>query len=163
MIQIYLRKADTTMDIHEISDKLEIADLLTTYARAVDTRDWALWRSVFTDDAHVDYSSTPYGRAGSRDEIAEWLGANFEFISVSMHYVTNIESRVDGDTAQVRAMFYNPIQLPGTEGLSFCGGYYHHTMVRTETGWRSSGLVEENVWFVNNPLDGTESAHPVEM
>lgn len=148
------------MDIQEISDKLEIADLLSTYARAVDTRDWTLWRSVFTDDAHVDYSSAPYGRAGSRDEIADWLSANFEFITMSQHYVTNIESRIDGDTAKVRAMFYNPIQLPGTDGLSFCGGCYHHDLVRTDTGWRSRTLVEENVWFFNNPLGGTASAHP---
>ncbi|MGY4652121.1 nuclear transport factor 2 family protein [Mycobacterium sp. URHB0021] len=38
-------------------DKLEIAALLTTYARTVDTKDWALYRSVFTDDAFIAYSS----------------------------------------------------------------------------------------------------------
>jgi hypothetical protein len=38
---------------------------------------------------------------------------------MSMHYITNIESEIDGDTAKVRAMFYNPMQLPGmTELLS---------------------------------------------
>ena len=31
--------------------------LLYRYARAVDTKDWDLYRSVFTDDAHIDYSS----------------------------------------------------------------------------------------------------------
>jgi 3-phenylpropionate/cinnamic acid dioxygenase small subunit len=39
------------MDIQRISDQLEITALLSRYARAVDTKDWTLYRSVFTDDA----------------------------------------------------------------------------------------------------------------
>jgi hypothetical protein len=143
------------MDVQQISDHLEITALLHRYARAVDSNDWTLWRSVFTDDARVDYSSAPHGKAGSRDEVADWLAENFVFIPMAQHYITNIESQIDGDTAQVRAMFYNPMQLPGTAGLSFCGGYYHHTLVRTETGWRSRQMIEENVWFDNNPFEDT--------
>jgi hypothetical protein len=56
-----------------------------------------------------------------------------------------------GDTARVRAMFYNPMQLPGMTEMSYCGGYYHHELVRTPGGWRSRHLREENVWFVNSP------------
>ncbi|ORV18496.1 nuclear transport factor 2 family protein [Mycobacterium celatum] len=136
------------MDIQRIGDELEIAALLNRYARAVDTRDWDLYRSVFTDDARIDYSSAG-AIAGSRDEVADWLAQGFATIPMSMHYITNIESDVDGDTARVRAMFYNPMQLPGMTELSYCGGYYHHELVRTPEGWRSRNLVEDNVWFVN--------------
>ena len=45
------------MDIQRISDELEIASVLNRYARAVDGKDWDLWRSLFTDDADIDYSS----------------------------------------------------------------------------------------------------------
>ena len=38
-------------------DEVAIAALLYRYARAVDTKDWELYRSVFTDDAYIDYSS----------------------------------------------------------------------------------------------------------
>ena len=38
-------------------------------------------------------------------------------------------------------MFYNPLQIPGVEGTSFCGGYYNHRLVRTPDGWRSERLV----------------------
>lgn len=138
------------MDTRQISDELEIAALLNRYARAVDTKDWALYRSIFTDDAHIDYSSAG-AIAGSRDEVADWLAQGFATIRMSMHYVTNIESRIDGDAAQVRAMFYNPMQLPGMTDLSYCGGYYHHELMRTPGGWRSRMLREENVWFVNSP------------
>ena len=45
------------MDSRQVSDEVEIAALLNAYARAVDTKDWELYRSVFTDDAHIDYSA----------------------------------------------------------------------------------------------------------
>ena len=138
------------MDIQRISDELEISALLTRYARAVDTKDWDLYRSVFTDDAVIDYSANGIP-AGSRDDIAEFLARGFTRIPMSMHYITNIESQIDGETAQVRAMFYNPMQLPGMTELSYCGGYYYHELVRIDDGWRSRNLREDNVWFVNSP------------
>ena len=132
------------MDLQQISDHLEITALLHRYARAVDSEDWEMWRSVFTEDARIDYSNVPGGSAGTREEIAEWLRASLALLPMTQHYITNIEMEIDGDTAAVRAMFYNPMQLLGIEGLSFCGGYYHHRMVRTTGGWRSRELREEN-------------------
>lgn len=144
------------MDAARVSDELEIRALLSRYARAVDTKDWELYRSVFTDDAHIDYSSAGIP-PGSRDEIAELFRAAFESIPWTMHYITNIEAEIDGDTATVRAMFYNPMQLPGMAEQSSCGGYYFHDLVRTADGWRSRHLREDNVWFVNRPGEAPPS------
>jgi len=137
-------------------DEVAIAALLYRYARAVDAKDWELYRSVFTDDAYIDYSSAG-AAAGPRDEVVDWFEVNFGAIPMSMHYITNIEADIDGDTARVRAMFYNPMQLPGMAELSYCGGYYHHELVRTSDGWRSRHLREENVWFANAPATTTET------
>ena len=138
------------MSDRETADRLEIHEQLARYARGVDTEDWDLWRSVFTEDAHLDYSSAG-AAVGSRDEVAAWLEAGMRTVPIKMHYITNVEVAFDGDRAKVRAMFYNPMQLPGVEGMSACGGYYHHDFVRTPEGWKSERLVEENVWFVNRP------------
>jgi ketosteroid isomerase-like protein len=139
-------------DMTRVADQLEIAALLSRYARAVDTKDWDLYRSVFTDDAVIDYSSNGIP-AGTRDDVAAFLGQAFTAIPMSMHYITNVETTFDsvGDAAAVQAMFYNPMQLPGKTDLSYCGGYYHHQVVRTVDGWRSRHLREDNVWFVNRP------------
>jgi hypothetical protein len=139
------------MDLQEISDRFGIADTLSRYSRAVDTKDWGLWRSVFTDEATVDYTSTPFGQAGRRDEIAAWLEESFAFVSVSQHFITNIECTFDGDRAEVRAMFFNPMRFVGMSELSTCGGNYHHSMVRTSEGWKSSRLLEDCQWFENMP------------
>ena len=137
-------------DASKLSDDLEIKALLDRYARAVDTKDWELYRSVFTDDAQIDYSSAGIP-AASRDEIADLFSAAFEPIPWTMHYITNVECDIDGDTATVRAMFFNPMQLPGMAEQSSCGGYYFHDLVRTPEGWRSRHLREDNAWFVNKP------------
>ena len=137
-------------DVQQVSDQLEITALLTRYARAVDTKDWELYRSVFTPDAVIDYTSAG-AIAGSRDEVADWLSAGFATIPWSMHYITNIDAQVSGDAARVTAMFYNPMQLPGMADISCCGGYYHHELVRTSDGWRSRELREDAVWFRNGP------------
>ncbi|GAY13518.1 nuclear transport factor 2 family protein [Mycobacterium sp. shizuoka-1] len=138
------------MDLQRISDELEIAGVLTRYARAVDGKDWELWRSLFTDDAQIDYRSAG-GPVGGRDEVSAWLERCLALMPMTQHYITNVDVDIDGDTATVTAMFYNPMLLPGANETSACGGYYHHVMVRTASGWRSSRLREENLWFDNPP------------
>lgn len=137
-------------ELRQLADQLEITALLTRYARGVDRKDWELYRSVFTEDAHIDYTSAG-AIAGGRDEVIEWLATGFATIPWTMHYITNIDAHIDGDTATVHAMFYNPMQLPGMSEQSACGGYYHHELVRTPDGWRSRSLREENLWFTNAP------------
>ena len=48
----------------ELSDRAEIHDVIVRYGWAIDTKDWALLDTCFTDDAHVDYSSNPGGKVG---------------------------------------------------------------------------------------------------
>jgi hypothetical protein len=138
------------MDPQGVMDKLEIQEQLARYARGVDTRDWDLWKSVFTADAVVDYSRSGIP-SGTRDEVAAFLAPAFETIAWATHHITNIEIDLEGDEAKVRAMFFNPMQLPGVEGSSSTGGYYRHEFVRTPEGWKSRHLIEEPVWFLNRP------------
>jgi hypothetical protein len=138
----------TDADLRALQDRLDIHELLARYARGVDTKDWDLYRSVFTDDAHIDYSSAG-AAAGTRDEVTAFLEAAFEAIPWAQHYITNVEIDLDGDTAHVLAMFFNPMQLPGMNQPSSCGGFYHHDLVRTPDGWKSRRLVEESRWFIN--------------
>ena len=133
-------------------DKIEIQELMARYCRACDSKDWKLLRTLFTDDAHLDYSSVN-GAAGTREEVCDWLEQGLSTVPWTMHYVTNIEIDLDGDRAKVHVMFYNPMLLPGMDEMSYCGGYYHHDVVRTREGWKSRRLVEQNVWFINHPSE----------
>ena len=141
------------MEPHELealADRLAIEDLLTRYAHAVDRHDWDLYRSVFTDDAHIDYTSAG-GIAGTLDEAVTFLATTLPMFEMTQHLVGNVDVRIEGDTATVSAMFNNPMRLPGGE-VWFTGGWYHHDLVRTGDGWRSRNLREESAWFDRAPF-----------
>jgi len=134
------------VDQQYLLDRLSITDFLTTYAHAVDTKDWALYRSLFTPDAHIDYTSAG-GIEGSVDEVAAWLETTMAMFSATQHLVSNEMVAIDGDTATVRAMFFNPMQFAGDDAPYFdCGGWYNHELVRTDDGWRSRRLREDFSW-----------------
>lgn len=135
-----------------IADELEIHRLLARYSRSLDTRDWELFRSVFTDDAVIDYAASG-GLTGQRDQVVDWLISTLgSFSWAGQHYITNIEAEVTGDSAVVRAALFNPMLFPGMNEPTYIGGYYHHDMARTPDGWRSRSLREEVIWSVNAPL-----------
>ena len=138
------------MDMQAVADKIEIHELLARSTPEASTRTTGTWRSVFTEDAIVDYSQSGV-ICGNRDEVAEFLRQAFETIPWATHHITNVEVELDGDRAQARAMFFNPMHLPGMEEESSTGGYYFHDLVRTPNGWKSEHLVEQPVWFVNKP------------
>ncbi len=125
-----------------VTDHLEIESLLTRYCRAVDTKDWAAYRAMFTDGARVDYSAAGLV-VGTVEDAVTYLGRHQEAISVGMHYVTNIEATVVDDTAQVVAMWFNAVTLPGSADVRFFHGRWRDDLVRTESGWRISNLILE--------------------
>ncbi|MCH2421835.1 MAG: nuclear transport factor 2 family protein [Acidimicrobiales bacterium] len=138
------------MDRQALADRIAAEDLLTRYATAVDRRDWEQYRSIFTADAEIDYTSAG-GIAGTVDEVVEFLSTSLELFEMTQHLVSNIDLEVNGDSATVTAMFNNPMRLPGGDTW-FTGGWYHHDLVRTPDGWRSRRLREESAWFDRAPF-----------
>ena len=60
------------MDITEAINRLEIQQLLTTYATAVDQKNFDKFYEIFIPDAFIDYTAVG-GIAGTLDEIVEYL------------------------------------------------------------------------------------------
>ncbi len=138
------------MDRQALEDRIAAEDLLTRYATAVDRRDWEQYRSIFTTDAEIDYTSAG-GIAGTIDEIVEFLSTSLEMFEMTQHLVSNIDLKVSGDSATVTAMFNNPMRLAGGDTW-FTGGWYHHDLVRTPDGWHSRRLREESAWLDRAPF-----------
>jgi hypothetical protein len=136
------------MDLKELSDRIEIGDLLTRYTRAIDTGDWDRLDQVFVPQARIDYTATG-GIAGDFEQVKVWLAQMLPHFARRQHLLGQSEVILDGDTATVVAYFINPmvmIQKAGPETLWEFGGLYHHQLVRTASGWRSRELVEELIW-----------------
>ena len=145
------------MELQEISDRFEIADVITRYTRAVDTKRFAdLHVDVFADDAVLDYSAVG-GPVAPPEEAVPWVERGLAGFARHQHIIGQLDVRFiepaaggRSGEAQVTAYFTNPmviIEPDGAEKLVEVGGYYHHTMVRTADGWRSRRLVDETVWM----------------
>lgn len=136
------------LDLSQVSDRIEIGDLLTRYTRAIDSGDWDRLDDVFEPQAWIDYTATG-GISGPFPEVKAWLAQMLPLFPRRQHVIAQSEVTLDGDTATVMAYFVNPMviaQEDGPELLWEFGGYYHHALVRTANGWRSRELVEELVW-----------------
>jgi hypothetical protein len=143
----------TDITPEHVADRIAIDDLLTRYTMAVDGGEWDQLDTVFTPDAVIDYTSAG-GVRGTREEIKAWLAEALAPFPVRQHLIANKRVELDGDTATVRAYFYNPMMIAGRDGTSHAtpgGGYYNHRLVRTAEGWRSVELIEEEVWRTGLP------------
>ena len=139
------------MNIEHVVDRIEITDFFSRYARAVDTRDWDLYRTLFTEDAHIDYSSSG-GSVGNLDETVSFLSKALDMFEMSQHLITNIELlHREENQALVLALFNNPMRLKGGN-VWFVGGRYKHEMIKSTSGWRSKKLIEETLWFDRSPF-----------
>jgi hypothetical protein len=134
------------LDHAVVADRIEIADLLTRYTRAIDTRAWDRLDEVFLPEAHIDYTASG-GIAGAFPEVKAWLARTLPIFAATQHLLGQSEVTVAGDAATVVAYFTNPmVPAHDTAQLWEFGGYYHHRLVRTPAGWRSAELVEELSW-----------------
>jgi len=141
------------LSLQEISDRLEIQELLVRYSHAVDSRDWDAFEGVFTDDAVIDYTEMGGPRGGVKETRA-FLESAMPMFSSFQHMVGNTVLEFDGDTARSRTICHNPMVLDRGEGQThvfFCGLWYRDELVRTPEGWRIKDRYEERAYFHNLP------------
>ena len=140
------------LSLQEISDRLEIQDLLARYCHAIDRRDWAALDGIFTPDALIDYTAMG-GASGTLPEIKAYLASALAHFSGFQHLIATSELMITGDTATARTICHNPmiVDIDGAEWPFFCGLWYSDTLLRTEHGWRINRRVEEKSYFFNLP------------
>ncbi len=140
------------LSLEEMSDRVEIQDLLVRYTVAIDTKDWKLLDTCFTPDAQLDYTSTG-GIKGPYPEIRVWLEKALAAFPMTVHYISNSTVELEGDEARARTYVINPMGFPNQEGglhIFTVGGYYVDKLVRTRDGWRIRERVEDQAF-----LDGS--------
>lgn len=139
------------MDLQQLIDRAEITDAITRYTLAVDEGDFDRLDTVFTPDAHIDYTESG-GVVDTYPVVKAWLAEALPgFSQHRLHSVGQIafDFAGSGDAAEVTAYFDNPMRIAdgkGGERIVEVGGRYRHSFVRTDAGWRSRKLHEEVVW-----------------
>ena len=141
------------LSLQEISDRMEIQDLLYRYADVIDRKSFEELREVFSEDAHIDYSAFG-GSVGDPDETIAFLEKAMKLFPNTQHLNANVQIQVDGDRGTGRVMCFNPQEmgLPGGGSQVFMLGlWYVDEYLRTERGWRIHRRHEEKSWVFNTP------------
>ena len=130
-------------------DKQEITELCVRYTTALDTKDWALLRSCFTDAPVFVH---PGGRLSGFDKILARTSAALNPLDATQHLLGNITVEVAGATARSVCYFQAQHVRAGTPGgeLYIIAGRYADSLERTPAGWRIAERVQTYMWRDGN-------------
>ena len=120
--------------LSERDDWQDISQVLLRFTSGIGRRDWALFRTAFTDDCQVDLAD--YGSFNGVDAITEFETASHAEAGHTLHRMTNHVISVDGDQATARTYVDAWIMsVDGASGINALG-IYDDELVRTDDGWR---------------------------
>ena len=124
--------------VDDPSDREQITDVLIRYATGIDSKDWPLFRTCFTEDVRADYGDI--GVWNDVDGITEYMQATHEAMSDTKHMISNVVIDVDGDTAAATS-YVHAVLAVSAEPPSWVDavGCYRDALVRTSDGWRIRG------------------------
>lgn len=138
----------------EFTDFHAITERVYQYAYGIDTRDWTLYRCIFSDEIRTDFSSYS-GEPASEQTADDWVrGVQPLFIGLdaTQHSMSNPLVEVDGSRARCR-MYMQAEHFLFTEhgdNSYVLGGYYDDALVRTDTGWLIEAVTLNVMWQRGN-------------
>lgn len=142
------RRGRGALIVHD--DYLAITDTVYCYATGLDLRDWALYRSIFTEEVDMDFSAwdqvPPYRIRA--DDLTENVRVYFAGLDATQHSMTNPRVRIEGDKARcivyMQAEHFLEDQQPSRRFV--IGGYYADDLVRTADGWKLCAVKLSVLW-----------------
>ena len=132
-------------------DRMEIMDTMNRYATSVDSRDWDLFLTCYTEEMVADMVSVGFDEPvtlRSKDFLQIIRQAVRPFDS-TQHLLSNFVIDVDGVRATcvcyLQAMHFSEDQT-GAHTLVI-GGYYSNRLIRTDAGWRIDKYKVVKTWM----------------
>jgi SnoaL-like domain len=121
--------------VAKLADEGEIARLVLDYARGADTRNGALFASVFTEDGELEYN----GRKSAGTHQLSKIPGGLNAYEKTYHTVLNTVIDLDGDTA-TGEVYSASHHLRPIEAGAFSDRVmyitYRDSYARTAQGWR---------------------------
>jgi uncharacterized protein (TIGR02246 family) len=118
-----------------VGDLDAIQQLKARYFRLMDTKDWAGFRQVFTDDVVIDTSESDGDVMTGADAFVAFIEQVLgDAVTVHQGHMPEIELTSDATATGTWAM-QDLITWP--DGMQLVGfGHYHDTYVKGPDGWR---------------------------
>jgi 3-phenylpropionate/cinnamic acid dioxygenase small subunit len=137
-------------------DKLAVAECVYRYAIGVDTRDWTMYRSLFTDEVEFDFSSYGPGRPPVTMAADDWVAGLkplFAGLAATQHMMSNPLVDLDGDSAQITMYVraHHVLDPEDPESFYTIGGYYRNRLVRERGNWKLARVNLNVTWHLGHP------------
>jgi SnoaL-like protein len=118
------------------ADKEQIAEVLIRYATGIDSKDWPLFRTCWTDEVDIDYGDL--GKFTSADDFTTLMTQIHDGMGQTYHRLSNLVIDVDGDSATARSYVHAVLMaIPGDSSSWIEAlGHYDDGLVKTFDGWR---------------------------
>lgn len=141
-------------DAMNFDDYNEIIRRRYEYGLGIDTRDFALLRSIFTDEITMDfedYSGQPAAKMSADDWVAG-CRVLFTGLDSTQHVMTNPIVDVTGDEATCQMYMKAEHFLNNDEGSKdfALGGYYTDQLVRLDGRWLIKAVTLKLFWNRGN-------------
>jgi hypothetical protein len=137
------------MGLQELTDRAELAELVTRQSLWLDERRFDDAGAIFTEDASV---VTQGGRSQGLDDIARQAERVHTRFDRTQHVTSNVLIDLDGDRATVKANLIAAfVHDPAPEPALMVGERYHFEAVRTPRGWRFSRVEITPLWRSDEP------------
>jgi hypothetical protein len=140
-------------------DRALVSETIFRYHRSFDLKDWESCRGFFTESVEVETT----GMEGSvatvqnfaRDRMVKILQRMGPPDTASQHYSGNHIVEINGDDAVCIASSMARTCKPqdGKQVVSFTGGWYTFSLVRTPQGWKIRKFRFDQAWTDNHPPD----------
>lgn len=131
-------------------DRTEIQYVLSRYSVAIDTRDVAMFDTVFSEDAELDFGGFRgvMTRAQFKDRIA-----NLTYVDSTQHLMGLPTIDVDGDRATTRTYFASQHVRDSLapHHTMLIGGWYDDAFERIGGEWLITSRRVTGVWAQGNP------------
>ena len=115
----------------EPDDARAVTETVYRYATGVDTRDWALYRSIFADDIDIDFSSYDGQLAAGLIPADRWVARVrplFSGLAATQHSMTNPIVNIDSGSNRATCTMYmqaaHALDHGDDDAWFTIGGYY---------------------------------------
>jgi hypothetical protein len=134
-------------------DKAQIAEVLIRYATGIDSKDWPLFRTCWTDEVDIDYGDL--GQFSSADEFAALMMQIHDGMGQTYHRISNLVIAVHGDRATARSYVHAVLMAIPGDASSWVDalGHYDDELVRTPDGWR----IDKRTTHIARVLGGADA------
>lgn len=122
-----------------------ISDVLISFARYLDERNWTAYADLYTEDCTL---TTPRATHRGRNGLAEFVERDLGGYTATHHVTANHSIDIDRDTATVRSSLHaTHVRNNDPEDFWTVGGWYDTVLHRTPGGhWKIHSVTINPVW-----------------